>query len=264
MGTALGSSSPYSSPAEWAVVRRLSRPSCAAALAATCATGCIDFADPNIPGISDRGSSAVFEARVIVTDSGRVNVDARLAPGLDFDGFRRPVTAPRLDVLDRGLEPDSVGRDGTLRYLESWGVGRSALLGPITLLAPSVDGVRAPPPAVEWFSLRNVGPDSIRLRRGDDLHLAVAEVEGISSPQPSIRQWFLTLSSGDRSFRLGSDGVPPNPISVPPQWIPEGDTVHVRLIFNQQGILSAPPEDYVGVITADTWLFWTVLVDSGP
>ena len=231
-----------------------------AAFAGACATGCIDFVEPNIPGISDRGSAALFEARIVVTDSGRVNTDARLTPGLDFEGFRRPVTAPQLEVIGRVLEPDSVRPDGTLRYIASWDVGPNTLLAPITLRAPEVEGVVAPL-AIEWFGLRRAGPDSIRLLEGEDLLLPVAAVDGTSRPEPSIRQWFLTLSSGGHSLRLSADGVPPDPISVPPRWIPQGDTVHVRLIFTQSAILEESPGDYLGVVTADTWLSWSVLVD---
>ncbi len=234
-----------------------------AALAVACATGCIDFVEPNIPGIEDRGSAAVLDARIMVTDSGRVNTDASLRPGLDFEGFRRPVTAPQLEVIDRVLEPDTVRPDGTLRYIASWDSDRNTILGPITLGAPEVEGVAAPL-AIEWFGLRRAGPGSIRLLEGEDLLLPVVAVDGRSRPQPSIRQWFLTLSSGGRSFRLGSDGVPPDPISVPPRWIPEGDTLQVRLIFTQSAVLEEPPGDYLGVVTTDTWLFWSVLVEPAP
>ena len=228
-----------------------------------CAIGCIDFVAPNIPGIEDRGSAAQFDMRVVVTDSGRVNTDARLIPGLDFEGFRRPVTAPQLEVIDRVLEPDTVRPDGALRYIASWDSDPNTILRPITLRAPEVEGVAAPPPAIEWFGLRRAGPDSIRLLEGGDLLLPVVAVDGTSRPEPSIRQWFLTLSSGGRSFRLGSDGVPPDPISVPPRWIPEGDTVQVRLIFTQSAVLQEPPGDYLGVVTTDSWLFWSVLIDPG-
>jgi hypothetical protein len=197
-----------------------------------------------------------------VTDSGWVNIDARLAPGLDFDGFQRPVPLARLSVSDRALQPDSTRPDGTLRYLSAWKAGPSVVLDPITLVAPEVDGLVAAPPALEWFGPRRAGPDSIEITRGEDLLLPVVMVNGPSRPEASLRQWFLTLSSGDRSFRLSSDGVPPNPISIPPHWIPEGDAVEVRLIFSQSATLRDPPGDYLGVVTADTWLFWSVFVEG--
>ncbi len=232
------------------------------AFTAAFATACIDFVDPNIPGISDRGSAAVLEARITVTDSGRVNADVKVLPGLDFEGFRRVVLTPRLEAMDRILQPDTVRRDGTLRYVEVWDVDPDIVLGPITLRGPEIDGVVAPPPSIEWFGVRRAGPDSLRLEEGKDLWLGVIAVEGPSTPPPSIRQWFLTLTSGDHSFRLSSDGSPPDSIRVPPNWIPVGDTVHARLIFTQSHVLNESPGDYTGVITADTRLFWFILKDS--
>ena len=196
-----------------------------------------------------------------MTDSGRVSTDARVAPGLDLEGFPRSVISPSLSVNGRELQPDSMRPDGTLRYIMSWDAGRDVVLMPITATAPQVDGVSASPPAIEWFGLRRAGPDLIRLERGAELLLPVVAVGGISRPPPSLRQWFLTLTSDDRSFRLSADGEPPNPIPVPPQWIPEGDTVQVRLIFTQSATLMDPPGDYLGVVTTDTWLFWTLVLD---
>jgi len=243
------------------ISRALTRVACLA-FAGAFAAGCIDFVAPEIPGIFDRGSAAVLEARIVVTDSGWVNVDARLAPGLDFDGFQRPVSLPRLSVDDRALEPDSARPDGTLRYLSAWEAGPTVVLNPITLIAPEVDGLVAEPPTLEWFGPRRAGPDSIGINRGEELLLPVVMVDGTSRPEPSLRQWFLTLSSGDRSFRLSSDGNPPDPISIPPHWIPDGDLVEVRLIFSQSATLKDPPGDYLGVVTADTWLFWSVFVEG--
>jgi hypothetical protein len=232
----------------------------AAALAVVLTTACIDFVEPNLPRDPDLDSAAVLDVRIIVSDSGRVSTDATLLPGLDSEGVRRRLAYDHLEIMGRFLEPDSVRPDGTLRYLGSHETGISPVREPIVLLAPGVEGVAAPPPAIEWFGLERLGPESVPLTLGEDLILRVAPVAGTSRPTPTTRQWFLTLSSDSGVFRLSSDGFPPDSIVVPPHWVPPGDTVHVRLIFSQSTTLSDPPGDYLGLIAIDTWLFWTVAV----
>lgn len=236
-------------------------------LVALASTGCIDFVAPNIPGIEDRGSAALFDARIAVSDSGAVRADARLRPGLDFDGLKRPVPNPRLYVLGQVLEPDTVLRDGTRNYVASWRADPGIQLDPITLTAPVIEGLETPPPTVEWYGLRRDGPDSIDLPGGEDLQLPVAEAEGEANPVPSIQQWFLTLEARGTRFRFGRDGVPESPIWIPSRWIPQGDTVQARLVYTQSAVVGTPEDDYVGVITADSRLSWTIRVgvteDSG-
>ena len=232
----------------------------AAALAGVLPAACIDFVEPNLPGDPDLDSAAVLDVRIIVSDSGRVTTDASLLPGLDSEGVRRRLAYDHLEIMGRFLDPDSVRPDGTLRYLGAHETEVSPVREPIVLVAPGVEGVAAPPPAIEWFGLERLGPESVSHGQGEDLVLRVAPVEGMSRPTPSTRQWFLTLSSDSGVFRLSSDGFPPDPIVVPPRWVPPGDIVHVRLIFSQSATLSDPPGDYLGLIGADTWLFWTVAV----
>ena len=229
-------------------------------LAVLASTGCIEFVAPDIPGIEDRGSAALFNAQVVVSDSGSVRADARLRPGLDFDGLERPVPDPRLRILGQVLEPDTVLRDGMRRYAASWEADPAIHLDPITVTAPAIEDLVTPPPAVRWYGLRRDGPDAIDLLRGDDLHLPVAAVEGDAYPVPSVRQWFLTLDSGGSQFRFGSDGVPESPIWIPARWIPVGETVRVRLVYTQSGVVGTQNDDYVGVVTANSLLYWTVRV----
>ena len=232
-------------------------------LAVLASTGCIEFVAPNIPGIEDRGSAALFSAQVVVSDSGTVRADARLRPGLDFDGLERPVPDPRLRILGQVLEPDTVLRDGTRSYAASWEAEPGIHLKPITLTAPVIEDLVTPPPAIRWYGLRRDGPDAIDLFRGDDLHLPIAEVEGNADPVPSIRQWFLTLEAGGSQFRFGSDGVPESPIWIPARWIPGGEMVRVRLVYTQSGVVGTQNDDYVGVITANSLLYWTVRIAGG-
>ena len=193
-----------------------------------------------------------------MSDSGTVRADARLRPGLDFDGLERPLPDPRLRILGQVLEPDTVLRDGTRSYRASWEADPAVHLDPITVTAPLIEDLATPPPAVRWYGLRRDGPDAIDLLRGDDLHLPVAEVEGDAAPVPSLQQWFLTLQSGDSQFRFGSDGVPESPIWIPVRWIPKGDSVRVRLVYTQSGVVGGQNDDYVGVVTANSLLYWTV------
>lgn len=225
-------------------------------LAAAClAAGCVDFVEPDLPEL---GRPASFEALIVVADTGTAELSAVLVPGLDAEGLRRPVRRDSVEVLGRSIASDSILFNGTRRYHEIWSVPASAVVGPVGFRAPSLDAVRAAPPAVEWWGLRRDGPPEIDGHRGEDLVLRLATGAGAGQPEPEIRQWFLRLAGEDGAFGLSVDGVPPDTIQIPARWIPDGDEIEVRLIFSQSAVLRPPPGDYVGVIKLDTRLYWTV------
>ncbi len=224
--------------------------------------GCIDFVEPDLP---DLGAPAVIEATIRLTDRGTVDVDARLVPGLGADGFRRELSGNALEVLGRALEPDSVQSNGTRRYLASWSTDPGVVGQTVSLRAPAVKAVTAPPPAMDWVAVERAGPDSLGLEAGQDLSLRVRVGSSPLQPKPAIRQWFLRLGGKDGAFNISADGPPPDTIFVPARWIPAGDSIEARLIFSQSVNLQDPPGDYLGLITLDTRLFWTVRVRaSGP
>lgn len=221
--------------------------------------GCIDFMEPDLP---QAGAPAVIEATVAVIDNGGVEVSARLAPGLDASGFRRRVRHDALRVLGQIVGPDSVRRNGTRLYDAMWEAGPGAVTGAVDIETPVVDGTTAPPPAVHWFGVRRVGPDMIRLEPGAPLLLAVDARLGEPRPVPAIRQWILTVAGeveGNRFF-LGAGGLPPDTIVVPRPWIPAGDSLDVRLTFAQSAEVRLPPGDYIGHITLNARVSWTVRV----
>jgi hypothetical protein len=225
-----------------------------AALTVVLAAGCIDFVEPDI---AELGAAAVAQVTIRLTDLGTVEINARVAPGLDAAGFRRSVEDP-LEVFDRIIEPDSVTRNGTRIYLETWQASPDIVADTVRFQAPAVHPVTAPPPAVQWLGIRRAGSDTASLDEGDDLRLAIRLTEGDARPQPQIQQWFLRLGTDSSAFNISADGVPPDTLRVPAHWIPPGDSIGVRLIFNQSAVLREPPGDYMGVITVDTRLFWTV------
>lgn len=221
-------------------------------------SGCIDFVEPDIPEL---GAPATVQATLRLTDLGTAEVDVYLAPGLDSAGSQRSLTGTPLEALGRAHQADSIRRNGTRRYTKSWLTARDIVSEPILFRAPGIDRVAAAPPALEWVGVRRLGPDTLRLRPGEDLYLPIALGRGAGTPQPAIRQWFLRLSSASGAagaFGLSADGTPPDTIYVPARWIPRTNELDVRLIFNQSSILRTPPGDYIGVVNVDVRLFWTV------
>jgi hypothetical protein len=222
------------------------------------ATACIDFVEPDL---AERGAAAVLEATFRVHDRGRIELEARLAPGLDRSGFvrvleRESFRLGRIEVAPSAVQPNgtrvfSFARD-TLR-----GVAASALRfeGPVVRGAP-------PPPAGVWFGLGRVDADTIPWVPGADLVLRVDAEPGPSDPAPAIRQWFLTLEGRDGSVRLSADGAPPGAIVLPAGWVPapRDTTVEVRLVYLQSLRTGAEGEAYIGLITLDARMEWTVRV----
>lgn len=231
----------------------------AATVAVVALAGCIDFVDPNIP---DAGGPAILNATAVVSDRGSVDIRGSLDPGIALSGVRRAVPAPALEANDTAIEPDQVRRDGRRFYeaLLPFDPASEALT--ISFLAPPVPGVEAPRPAARLFGIRRVGPDTLRLAAGEDLLLRITPEPGTSQPPPAIQQWFLTLSAASNEFRLGGNGPPPDTILIPTRFIPTGDSLEVRLIYQQFVDVQTPPGDYIGLFTLDARTFWTVRVDD--
>jgi hypothetical protein len=229
----------------------------AIALLALAMTACIDFIAPDIPEL---GAPAVVEATIRLTDVGTSDVDVRLVPGLDEDGFRRHVPRDTVDVLGFPIGPDSVLRNGTRRYLGTWEFDRDGVARPATFRAPEVEGVVAPVPAIDWAGLRRLDADTLDVRRGEDLVLRIETYSEPLEPRPDIRQWFLRLEGDSTAFGVNADGPPPDTLVIPARWIPGGDELRVRLIFSQSVLLNPPPGDYLGLVTLDSRLHWTIRI----
>jgi hypothetical protein len=236
------------------ILRALKR---AVPVAALAVSGCVDFVAPDLPEL---GAPAVIEATIRLTDQGVAELDARLVPGLDIAGYRRPIPHDTIDVLGLRIAPDSTYRNGTRRYVERWAVDPAAVGLPARFLAPDVDGILATRPSIEWAGIRRIGADTIEPGPEGDVMLYVAMGEGGALPAPAIRQWFLRLEGDTSAFGISADGPPPDTIFVPARWIPEGETISIRLIFSQSAVLQPPPGDYLGLVTLDSRLFWTLRV----
>lgn len=217
--------------------------------------GCIDFVEPDLPEL---GAPAVLEAAIQLSDSGTVEIDARLAPGLDEMGYRREVADDAIRLLARTLAPDSIQRNGTRRYTAEWEADPSVVAQPTDFRGPAMRGVEAPVPEVLWTGIRRMGPGELDIEPDSDVALLVEAGAGDASPVPDIRQWFLSMNGDSTNFGLSADGAPPDTIRIPARWIPDGDTVEVRLILSQSAILQPPPGDYVGLVTLRTRLYWTL------
>ncbi len=221
---------------------------------------CIDFVEPNIP---DAGGPAILSATAVISDRGTVDVGAMLDPGLDHLGVRRQVPEAGLEAYNATIEPDRVQRDGRRFYEAGFEFDPAVDIQTVVFLAPVVPGIAAPRPGAHLFGIRRLGPDTLRLVSGADLLLAVTAEPGTTTPAPDIRQWFLNLGSATDEVRLGGNGPPPDTMIIPTRFIPMGDSLEVRLIYQQSVDVRGAPGDYIGLFVLDSRVFWTVRVEAG-
>ena len=224
-------------------------------LAATACAGCFDFVAPDFP---EAGAPAVLQAAIFVDDAGRVSIDALLAPGLGIGGVQRQVRRDTLDVMGLRLAPQEVRKNGTRAYHFNAVVPADTTPVELQLVAPRVEDIVGPPPAVDWFGIRKTDPDTITWTRGTDLVLHVRTDAGPSVPPPAIRQWFLALAGSDRVFRVSSDGFPPETLRIPSEWVPapRNGLIDITLIYYQAGQQRPPSGDYIGNISFNLQLRW--------
>jgi hypothetical protein len=218
-------------------------------------TACVDFVEPDLPAL---GAPAVIQATIRLTDRGEAELEALLAPGLNEAGLRRAVTRDTVLVLGRPVTSDSIAHNGSRRYRALWPAPSTAVAEPVTFRAPTLGNLTARPPEVVWAGARRLGPDTLRVVSGQDLFLQVGPGAGSALPKPDVQQWFLRLEGDEGAFNISADGPPPDTIQVPARWIPAGDEVAVRLIYAQSAVIEDTPGDYVGLITLDIRLNWTV------
>ena len=216
--------------------------------------GCLDFVEPELP---ERGAPAVLQLAVRLREMNEVEVEGRLVPGLDEAGIRRRLADERVRVMGRELSPDSTSVTGTRVYRAAWAAGSAETAGPIEARGPGMADLGSAP-EFRWFALQREGAAELALEAGADLPLTVALSRGEADPEPGIRQWFLTLASGDEVFRLSADGPPPATILVPAHWVPGGDSVAVSLIYQQASRVEMPSGAYIALFSLDTRVSWTV------
>ncbi|MGH7554574.1 MAG: hypothetical protein ACREMQ_16340 [Longimicrobiales bacterium] len=242
-------------------VRPLTRAMACACRVATLAllAACdIDFVEPDLP---ERGAPAVFEATLRTNDGATVDLQARLAPGLDESGLRRGLLRASVRLLGTDVLADSVLRNGTRVYRAALPLGPATR--PITLEAPQVEDVTAMIPVVRWSEIMRQGSDTVEVARGSDLVLMVDTTRAAVQPAPAIRQWVLLLrGDGDEFLTIGSNGTPPDSIVVPARFIPASASgfLTARLVHQQLMTFRPAPGDYIALVTLDASIAWTVRV----
>ena len=202
----------------------------------------------------------MLQAEVRVLEDLTLQVSGTLAPGLDLAGFRRQLASPLLRLDGLAFPPVDTLADGALRYDATGTIEPDRAAGPLTLTAPAIDGVDAPPPGVTWAGLRRIGDDTVHLARGADLVLRVATSGG--GDAAARRQWRLTVAGDSAATFLGGDGAPPDSIILPARYVPAGDTLAARLVWSVSARLEPPPGDYIVLLAGDTRVGWTVIVDD--
>jgi hypothetical protein len=218
----------------------------------------IDFVEPDLP---ERGAPAVFEATLRTINGTSMELEARLAPGLDESGLRRSLLRESVRLNGSDVLPDSVLRNGTRVYRATLLLPASTR--PITLEAPRVEDVTATIPVVRWFEVMRQGRDTVDVAPGNDLVLTV-DTTGIALvPPPAIRQWVVLLrGDGDEFLTIGANGTPPDSIVVPARFIPlsASGSLTARLVHQQTMTLRPAPGDEIAQVTLDATIAWTVRV----
>jgi hypothetical protein len=226
------------------------------------ATACIDFAEPQIP---NRQTPAVVQANVRVFDTGTMQIDGSVSPGRDSLGFTRPVLGPFIGVNNVIAFPLSVNEQGVRSYNSQFPIARNDTRGPYDISLPEVADVGALP-AVRWFGVQKLDPDTIRPLRGADIVLTMDTAAAQSNPANRFRQWFLDIRAGVRVFRLSGDGPLPLRLRIPSEFVPPAtdDRAAISLIYFQSSQLVSPGGGYIASVVLDTRLNWTVVFLPPP
>jgi hypothetical protein len=227
----------------------------AVVLACVMLTGCWDFIDPDLAA---ENGAATFQFSAALDRSGTLRAQATLAPGLNSDGFRRDVTVDTLRVLNFAVSSDSVLRNGNHVYSLTAPVTAQQAARGITIRGPFIE--EAPlAPAARWHVARKAGPDTIRITRGSDLVVRLAEDTVTAVPPPS-EHWFLALSGRERQFQISSNGRVPSEVRVPAEWIPEvADSVlNVSMTSLQSTQLLLP--GYRAFMSFTVFINWIVVI----
>lgn len=223
-----------------------------------CTSGCIDFLEPRLP----EPGPAVAQLFIHLTGPGAVQVEAQLLPGMSLAHEWRDVPHDSLVIAGQAVPPDTVLGNNARSYRAA--VALPGPVGPVTIQIPAVEGLSSTPPTLSWSGIRRSDPDTVFLLPGADLVLHIDRTLPPETPPPS-RQWFLQLFAGGHMFQLGSDGLPPAELRVPPQFVP-GDTatfVTASLLILTSGQTSAAGGNYILNASMDQHLNWVVVRRKG-
>ncbi|MBX6364671.1 MAG: hypothetical protein IRZ00_12455 [Gemmatimonadetes bacterium] len=226
------------------------------ATSAVLLAGCLDFVAPDLP----EPAPAAFSASLDLLETGTLLVSARLDPGLAPDREWRAVPNDSIVLQGRSIAPAAVQTNGSRSYTVE--LPAAAPVEAVTLRAPAVAGITAPPVALSWTPIRRLGRDTIVLDPGADLQIRLDTAGGRLVPAPGIRQWSLGLrASGGQNFQIGGSGPPPTDIDVPARWIPadSAGAVVATLVVSQSATTQPPPGDYLAAVTVSQRIGWVVV-----
>jgi hypothetical protein len=222
-----------------------------AALAALGA-GCVDFVEPELPG---RDVPAVARITVALSDSGSLTVNGTVAPGFDDEGLRRALLDATIAAAGYVVAPDDTLESGDFAYASTIAVDTALSAPTIEIRGPTVAGMGGAP-VVRWPTVWRADGDTVTLEADGSLRLHVGGADAEAVPDADIRQWFLTLAGDSTTFRLGSDGPPPEELDIPARWVP-ANAESARLIYQQASTLRIG-DDYVSLVTLDLRMHWTL------
>lgn len=219
----------------------------------------IDFADPVFP---NAGAPALVTVSVSLQPQGVAFVNGRVQPGRDSTGVTRVPADSTLFVAGFAIEADTVEARNTLVFSELLQLSESQLRDSIVIATPPIHGIFAEPPRVRWYGMVRVGPDTVSVGPGEDLVLRVESRLGTADPPVQVRQWFMDLNGPTGTFRLSGTGFPPDTLRIPPQWIPATGpaSVFASLLYYQSATLRPEPGDYIGSISMDARVQWSIRV----
>lgn len=226
------------------------------AILSAVAASCIDFVAPDLPAL---GAPAVFDASLRVRETGDVQIEANLSPGLTEDGLRRQVTRPAVRVLGRDVSPAGGGLDGRRSYFQEWRTTPDSVAGELTIEAPAIAGVGAPP-ALRWPGIRKPDGDTVFLPPERDLVLHVHTATD-DDPKPLNRSWLLQLEGFESSFVIGARGAPPATITIERRWVPAplGGSIHAVLSYSRSVSVRPDNANYIGVLLVESRVVWTIV-----
>ena len=221
------------------------------------AAGCVDFVDPRLP---NAGAPALLQLSISLQEPSVLMVNGQLLPGRDSSGVTRVPLDSALYIAGQVIEADTVLARNTLRFDDTRVVPRAVLTGPITIAAPGIARIQAPAPLLLWYGIQKVGGDTVDVPRGGDAVLRVNARLGTATPSVQTRQWYLDLSGPGGVIRVSGSGFPPDSMRIPPQWLPGTAPAKITasLLYYQSVQTRDPPGDYVGNISLDARVQWTV------
>jgi hypothetical protein len=182
--------------------------------------GCLDFETVTAPVQQPRPALvSVFAAVRPEGDGSRaLFVSISIHPGWDAQGARAVVN-DTLRVGGRVVLPERNAPGGGLEYRSHGPVGGADA---IRIELPRIERVTNLPPSVTWSIAARVGPDTLRLRLGEDLLLRVA-APAVARPDGAVGGWNLSIQGDGGAVGVQRFGPVPESIVVPASLLAAGD-----------------------------------------